>query len=360
MFALKVACLLITLKSCCILIKATVTEKVEPLNTTSIENVTFIEGDIAILPCPFKTMGYLKVIWLSPDMTVISLMDRRFIGDVRMRVARPDNDTWNLHINNIRSKDTGYYQCSLNSDPVQTKKIYLDVKSAPTEIKKIQPMNDTTIHHVTETEGGNAILPCSFKSSATGYVQVVWMSSDMTLMSIEDLRITDDERVSVRSPQKDVWNLHINNVRPKDTGYYRCSLINDPVKTEMVYLHVKERTKTSTTSATFTTPVFVQTTTIFRKRTPDKATRGHHAKTTVKRPRKTKCRPISKCQSRRTRPTLRRTRPALRRTTPTLPSSGKKDQTSSRISSLEMRRLGYSRIEAALLRVIEAMKVFSS
>ncbi|KAK0054230.1 opioid-binding protein/cell adhesion molecule, partial [Biomphalaria pfeifferi] len=68
---------------------------------------------------------------------------------------------------------------------------------------------------------------------------VVWMISDMTLISIEDLRITDDERVSVRSPHKDVWNLHINDVRLKDTGYYRCSLINDPVKTEMVYLHVK-------------------------------------------------------------------------------------------------------------------------
>ncbi|KAK0054231.1 lachesin-like isoform X2, partial [Biomphalaria pfeifferi] len=69
------------------------------------------------------------VIWLSPDMTLISFADRRIINDVRVHVVRLDNDTWNLYINNISSKDTGYYQCSINTDPVQTKMIYLDVKS---------------------------------------------------------------------------------------------------------------------------------------------------------------------------------------------------------------------------------------
>lgn len=64
---------------------------------------------------------------MSPLETVISLEDRRILNDMRISVERPFMKDWNLHLRNVSVTDAGVYKCQINTDPVGTKKINLEV-----------------------------------------------------------------------------------------------------------------------------------------------------------------------------------------------------------------------------------------
>ncbi|KAK7008598.1 lachesin-like isoform X1 [Biomphalaria glabrata] len=131
------------------------------LNTTT-EHLTVVEGGRATLPCTVQSMGdqvvfesEYQVIWISPKKTVISMGDRRLMDDQRMSVERPYISIWNLLIRNIRHNDTGYYECRINTSPVQTKKVYLDVKVPPAIVSQMSS------DRIVLEEGQTATLVCN-------------------------------------------------------------------------------------------------------------------------------------------------------------------------------------------------------
>ena len=69
--------------------------------------------------------------------------------------------------------------------------------------------------------------------------QVVWSDQWSTLLTFEDRRIIDDERVSVERPFTKDWNLHIRDVQHKDQGLYNCQINTNPVKIKTVHLTVQ-------------------------------------------------------------------------------------------------------------------------
>ncbi|KAL8578025.1 hypothetical protein ACOMHN_048801 [Nucella lapillus] len=99
------------------------------------------------------------------------------------------------------------------------------------------PTFDSPMANVTVKEGATAILPCSVKF--LGRRQVVWTDQWSTLLTHEDRRIIDDERVSVERPFTKDWNLHIRDVRHKDQGLYNCQINTSPVKIKTVHLTVQ-------------------------------------------------------------------------------------------------------------------------
>ena len=70
-------------------------------------------------------------------------------------------------------------------------------------------------------------------------LQVVWTDQWSTLLTFEDRRIIDDERVSVERPFTKDWNLHIRDVQHKDQGLYNCQINTSPVKIKTVHLTVQ-------------------------------------------------------------------------------------------------------------------------
>ena len=68
-----------------------------------------------------------KVAWLNPENKVLTNNDRRIIDDIRITIERQRLNEWNLHVRNIQHFDEGIYSCSISTDPVQTKKVYLKV-----------------------------------------------------------------------------------------------------------------------------------------------------------------------------------------------------------------------------------------
>ncbi|XP_070206712.1 opioid-binding protein/cell adhesion molecule homolog [Littorina saxatilis] len=99
------------------------------------------------------------------------------------------------------------------------------------------PTFDSPMANVTVKEGATAVLPCSVKF--LGSRQVVWTDQWSTLLTFEDRRIIDDERVSVERPFTKDWNLHIRDVQHRDQGLYNCQINTKPVKIKTVHLTVQ-------------------------------------------------------------------------------------------------------------------------
>ncbi|XP_046577605.1 limbic system-associated membrane protein-like isoform X1 [Haliotis rubra] len=101
---------------------------------------------------------------------------------------------------------------------------------------ELEPSFDVPMVNVTVKEGTTAILPCSVKF--LGQHQVVWTDQLSTLLTFEDRRIIDDERLSIERPYTKDWNLHIRSVRYRDQGIYSCQINTSPVKIKTINLNV--------------------------------------------------------------------------------------------------------------------------
>jgi len=58
-------------------------------------------------------------------------------------------------------------------------------------------------------------------------------------MTYDDRRVIDDTRFSVMRSHINQWNLQVRQVRDDDAGRYRCTVNTSPVRSKVVYLHVR-------------------------------------------------------------------------------------------------------------------------
>ncbi|RUS77940.1 hypothetical protein EGW08_014286 [Elysia chlorotica] len=101
----------------------------------------------------------------------------------------------------------------------------------------MQPRMDTLRVNVTVKEKATAVLPCPIES--LGEYKVIWTDEQATLLTHEDRRIIDDERISIERPYQFDWNLHIRDVRYSDQGIYRCQINTSPISIKIVNLFVE-------------------------------------------------------------------------------------------------------------------------
>jgi len=72
-----------------------------------------------------------------------------------------------------------------------------------------------------------------------GSVQVAWLDVNSLPLTYDDRRVIDDTRFSVVRTHVNQWNLQVRQVRRDDAGRYRCTVNTFPVRSKVVYLHVK-------------------------------------------------------------------------------------------------------------------------
>ena len=58
------------------------------------------------------------------------------------------------------------------------------------------------------------------------------------MLTHNDRRVIDDQRLSVERPLKKDWDLHIRDVQYSDRGKYICQISTKPVKHKEVILEV--------------------------------------------------------------------------------------------------------------------------
>ncbi|XP_061192075.1 limbic system-associated membrane protein-like [Saccostrea echinata] len=170
------------------------------------ENISGIAGTTAILPCIADLTDAdpkREITWMSPRETLIAIGDRRIIDDTRMSIERPRVPDWNLHIRELQFYDRGTYTCSLNTKPMSTKKIYLEVYVEPHIYEK--PRNTQQFLK----EGETANLTCN----ATGYPEptITWYRTT----------ISEKEAISQQGSF-----LMIHNITRYCSGAYECEAFN--------------------------------------------------------------------------------------------------------------------------------------
>ncbi|BFZ06024.1 hypothetical protein BsWGS_09062 [Bradybaena similaris] len=196
-------------------------------------NYTAVEGGTAILPCTVRNLGKHKVVWTDLLNTVLTLMDRRITSDDRISISKPQDDDWNLKIEQVTSGDQGLYKCQVSTHPVLFQTVMLSVVGVDTLKPKIE---STAVVNYTTVEGRTAILPC--KVSNLGDHKVVWTDFLNTVLTLMDRRITSDDRISILRLQDDDWNLKIEQITSGDQGLYKCQVSTHPVLYQTVMLSV--------------------------------------------------------------------------------------------------------------------------
>lgn len=130
----------------------------KPVFDTNPANITAIKGQTVFLNCTVNYLEDYKVAWLNPENKVLTNNDRRIIDDIRITIEHDSTTEWNLHFRNIQHFDEGVYTCAINTDPVQTKRVYLKVL-VPSRIDEkgstfdIQAVEGSTVQLVCNATG---------------------------------------------------------------------------------------------------------------------------------------------------------------------------------------------------------------
>ncbi|XP_062554008.1 uncharacterized protein LOC134219303 [Armigeres subalbatus] len=92
-------------------------------------NVTTMLEDTAVLKCRVKHKGDRTVSWMRKrDLHILTSNIYTYTGDQRFSVIHPpDSDDWDLKIEYAQLKDSGIYECQVNTEPKINLAVYLDV-----------------------------------------------------------------------------------------------------------------------------------------------------------------------------------------------------------------------------------------
>ncbi|XP_042873981.1 uncharacterized protein LOC122254378 [Penaeus japonicus] len=105
-------------------------EVLSPSYEDTAQNVTALVGDSAFLPCTVSHLGDRSVTWMRQrDLHILTAGVYTYSADERFRVLHPENsDDWTLHIKYATFRDSGVYECQVNSDPKISRAVTLTIK----------------------------------------------------------------------------------------------------------------------------------------------------------------------------------------------------------------------------------------
>ncbi|KAG7177697.1 zwei Ig domain protein zig-8-like [Homarus americanus] len=98
------------------------------------KNLTALEGQSAYIHCRVAQLGDKKVSWIRRrDLHVLTSGVHTFASDQRFMALHADrSENWTLHIRFSQVRDSGEYQCQVNTDPRISMIFFLHVQEAAT------------------------------------------------------------------------------------------------------------------------------------------------------------------------------------------------------------------------------------
>ncbi|XP_023322130.1 lachesin [Eurytemora carolleeae] len=142
-----------------------------PILTEEVTNLTVVAGREAILSCHVSHLGSYKVAWVRVDtQTILTIHNSIITRNQRVSLSHREHKEWKLHISNIQESDRGWYMCQVNTDPMRSKRGYLEV-TVPPSILDARSSTDLVVK-----EKDRVNLTCE----ARGYPepQVLWRRED--------------------------------------------------------------------------------------------------------------------------------------------------------------------------------------
>ena len=70
-----------------------------------------------------------KVAWVRVDtQTILTIHNSIITRNQRVSLSHREHKEWKLHISNAQEIDRGYYMCQVNTDPMRSRRGYLEVQ----------------------------------------------------------------------------------------------------------------------------------------------------------------------------------------------------------------------------------------
>ncbi|KAL0881666.1 hypothetical protein ABMA27_001482 [Loxostege sticticalis] len=184
-------------------------ESMYPRFAEPIPNVTVTIGRDALLACVVENLRGFKVAWVRMDtQTILSIHHNIITQNPRISLSYNDHRSWYLHIKDVQEVDRGWYMCQVNTDPMRSRKGYLQVVVPPSII------DNMTSTDMVVREGSDVTLVCR----ASGYPEpyVMWRREDGQDFNYngESVSVVDGETLTITK----VSRLHM--------GAYLCIASN--------------------------------------------------------------------------------------------------------------------------------------
>ncbi|KAK7574132.1 hypothetical protein V9T40_011323 [Parthenolecanium corni] len=147
------------------------------------------------------------VAWIkvsSSSQTILTTHQYVITNDSRISLSYNDHRSWYLHIREVKEDDRGWYICQVNTEPITSQSMYLQVL-VPPKIMEDMTSNDVVVREMTDVT-----LHCR----AVGYPEpyVMWRRGDGYdfIYNGEKVNVVDGEKLQFRK----ISRLHM--------GTYYC------------------------------------------------------------------------------------------------------------------------------------------
>ncbi|XP_064082201.1 zwei Ig domain protein zig-8-like [Macrobrachium nipponense] len=197
---------------------------------TPSRNVTALEGQSAYLHCRVAQLGDKKVSWIRKrDLHVLTSGVHTFASDERFLALHADrSENWTLHIRFSQARDSGEYQCQVNTDPKISMLFTLTVKEAATL------MDGSDQRYV--RAGSTIQLSCKTSIASQPPGLLYWYRDS------EILRRSGRVNITTQMENETVSKLMIHDARISDSGNYTCWPTKFLPASVMVHVIPEEKT----------------------------------------------------------------------------------------------------------------------
>ncbi|XP_016964540.1 fibroblast growth factor receptor homolog 2 [Drosophila biarmipes] len=191
-------------------------------------NITTRTGHTAAINCRVDNLGDKSVSWIRKrDLHILTAGILTYTSDERFKVVRTvDSKDWTLHVKYAQPRDSGIYECQVNTEPKISMAFRLNVIVTPPDAKAI--IAGPTDLYV--KVGSSVTLTCLVKQPATAAQDIgpiYWYRGPYILTPFvahpNDAAI-DLQRISMESTlaEKLQSRLRIANAQLLDSGNYTC------------------------------------------------------------------------------------------------------------------------------------------
>ncbi|XP_055704493.1 zwei Ig domain protein zig-8-like [Phlebotomus papatasi] len=198
-------------------------------------NVTVSVGQTAFLHCHVERLGDKAVSWIRKrDLHILTVGIHTYTSDMRFQIYRLQNSTqWNLMLKYPQKRDSGVYECQINTEPKMSLSYTLNVIELKADI--LGP-SDLYVK-----SGSDIDLICKLSHRLADGANLFWYKdSDILEAATNANEISTDtsRRITVDTDWTDglTSRVTIRRAVPSDTGNYTC--YPTIASSSSVYVHV--------------------------------------------------------------------------------------------------------------------------
>ncbi|XP_014103740.1 zwei Ig domain protein zig-8 [Bactrocera oleae] len=196
-------------------------------------NLTVTVGQTGFLHCRVERLGDKDVSWIRKrDLHILTAGSTTYTSDQRFQVIRPENSgNWTLQIKYPQQRDSGIYECQINTEPKMSLSYTFNVIELKANI-----IGPTDLY---VKSGSDINLTCRIMQGPHELGNIFWYKgTEIIDMSANLNEIDSATRISVDNDWTDglTSRLKIRRAMPSDTGNYTC--VPTIAKSSSVYVHV--------------------------------------------------------------------------------------------------------------------------